>query len=416
MGELIRKTWPKIRIVIKDGKTFYQVDGRKKGTKGKREQCSTKAKAEQRAREIEEDFRMEGVAGLTLSAELRVEALKAETKLKPHGKTVMDAVNFYVSHLEAEETKKRSQTVHTLAAEWLKAKKAQQAKGILRERTVTDIGVTSRTLQNQWGTLRIAEMTREHFQKYLDSLEIKQQTFANIRSQFSQFFNWCIEKGYTSENPLKKIDFELPPRDVQILTVKEARRLMAKVESEFPHLTIYHAVCLFAGLRPTEAKLLKWEDIHLDERQITVLHQTSKVKETRNVQIEDTLLYWLNTFTETKTGFIVKQKGFRTATEKFRIALGYKLGDENKDGPTWVEDILRHSYASYWLPKYKHRGQLAEQMGNSIKTIKSHYKKVVKASDVDAFWNILPEEERLRREEEIAEVKRRHAPQDSKSS
>jgi integrase len=414
MGELIRKTWPKIRIVIKEGKTFYQVDGRKKGTKGKREQYSTRAKAEQRAREIEEDLRMEGVAGLTLSAELRVEALKAETKLKPHGKTVMDAVNFYVAHLESEEKKRQSQTVHALAAEWLRTKKAQEAKGTLRERTVIDIGVTSRTLQNQWGSLRIAEMTTEHFEKYLDGLEVKQQTYANIRSQFSQFFNWCISKGYTNENPLKKIEVTLPPRDVQILTVKEAQKLMQKAESGFPELTVYCAVCLFGGLRPTEAKLLKWQDIHLEEREITVLHQTSKVKETRNVHIEDTLFYWLKAHKGDKKGFIVKQKGFRTATEKFRIGLGYKIGKENEDGPTWVEDILRHSYASYWLPKYKNRGQLAEQMGNSIKTIKDHYKKVVKASDVDAFWSILPSEERERRAAEREEVKKRLMQQDSK--
>jgi integrase len=413
MGEVIRKTWPKIRLVVVKGDTFYQVDGRKKGTKGKREHFSTKAEAEERAREIEGDFRLEGIEGLALSAELRVEALKAETKLKPHGKTVMDAVNFYVAHLEAEKEKQNSATVHTLSEEWHKAKKAQLARGILRDRTVSDIRATAGVLQKQFGSLRIAEMTTEHFQKYLDSLEIKQQTFANIRSQFSQFFNWCIEKGYTSENPLKKIGFDKPKRDVQILTPKEARRLMAKVESEFTHLTIYHAVCLFAGLRPTEAKLLKWEDIHLDELQITVWQQTSKVKETRNVQIEDTLLYWLKTHTGTKSGFIVKQKGFRTATEKFRIALGYKIGKENKDGPTWVEDILRHSYASYWLPKYNHRGLLAEQMGNSIKTIKKHYKRIVKTSEVDAFWSILPQAEQERREAEKAEVQKRLTQQDS---
>lgn len=407
MGELIRKTWPKVRVILIDGKTFYQVDGRKKGTKGKREAFSTKAEAEERAREIEADFRMEGVEGLALSAELRVEALKAETKLKPHGKTVMDAVNFYVAHLAAEEKKKRSQTIHALAEEWHQAKKAQQAKGILRERTVTDIGVTVGTLQKQWGSLRIAEMTTEHFEKYLDGLEVKQQTYANIRSQFSQFFNWCISKNYTGENPLKKIEVELATRDVEILSVKEAKRLMEKCETKFPELMVYHAVCLFGGLRPTEAKLLKWEEIHMDERQITVLQQTSKVKETRNVQIEETLLHWLKSYNGKRSGFIVKQKGFRTATEKFRIALGYKIGNENKEGPKWVEDILRHSYASYWLPKYNHRGQLAEQMGNSLKMIKDHYKRVVKASEVDAFWNILPKQERIRREKQKAAVKKR---------
>lgn len=416
MSEVIRKTWPKIRVVVVKGDTFYQVDGRKKGTKGKRKHFSTKAEAEDRAREIEADFRLEGVEGLALSAELRVEALKADNKLRPHGKAIMDAVSFYVSHLEAEEKKKQSQTIHTLAEQWLQNKKSKLAKGELRARTVTDIGGTAKILQKQWGALRIAEMTTDHFAQYLDGKEVTLQTEDNIRSQFSQFFNWCIFKGYTHENPLKKIEVKLPTKDVQILTVAGAQALMKKTETNFPDLMVYHAVCLFGGLRPTEAKMLKWENIYLEEKQITVLRETSKVKETRNVQIEDTLMYWLKSYPGTKSGFIVKQKGFRTATEKFRAALGYKIGKQNKDGFKWPEDILRHSYASYWLPKYNHRGLLAEQMGNSLKMIKDHYKRVVKTSDVDAFWNILPEEERLRREAEITEVKRRHVPQDSKSS
>jgi integrase len=413
MGELIRKTWPKVRVVIIDGKNFYQVDARKKGTKGKRETFSTKAEAEDRAREIEADFRMEGIEGLSLTAELRVDALKAEAKLRPHGKSINDAVNFYLSHLEAEEKKRQSATIHALAEEWHQAKKTQLARGELRERTVIDIGVTAKLLQKQFGSLRIAEVTTEHFKKYLNVRQTSQQTSNNNRSQFSQFFNWCISEGYTSENPLKKIKPIKIPKDVQILTVDEARNLMRKLEAEFPHLMTYHAVCLFAGLRPTEAKMLKWEDIHHDERQITVLHHTSKVKETRNVRIEETLLAWLESYKGTKEGFIVKQKGFRTAMEKFRISLGYKIGDKNKDGPTWVEDILRHSYASYWLPRYSHRGQLAEQMGNSIKTIKEHYKKIVKASHVDAFWSIIPQAEEKRREVEKAQVKKRLMPQGS---
>jgi len=409
MGKLIRKTFPKIRLVIINGESLYQIDGRKQGTNGKREYRKSRKDAEKRAQEIESDFKLEGIEGLTLSADLRNEALKADAKLSKHGKTLADAVSHYLTFLEQEEKRKNSLTISTLADAWLAAK-SQKGNKILRQDTIAAISETSETLKNQWGKLRIAETSESLFQDYLDSLEVSQRRKYNVRSLLSQFFNWCISKKHTAENPLKDIEIEVLEKDVEILEVSQALKLMRKCESHFPDLTVYHAVCLFGGLRPTEAKLLKWENVHMSERQITVYADTSKTKETRNVKIEDTLFQWLQSFTGERKGFIVKQKGYRTALEKLRGSLGYRLKKHNSkdwlnpDGPCWIDDVLRHSYASYWLPKYNDRGHLAEQMGNSIKMIKDHYKKIVKASDVELFWNILPNEIQARDEKDFADI------------
>ena len=76
--------------------------------------------------------------------------------------------------------------------------------------------------------------------------------------------------------------------------------------------------------------------------------------------------------------------------EKLRIHLGYKVRGKNPDGAVWHCDICRHTMVSYWLQKYNERGHLAEQMGNSLKMIKKHYKQVVTNSDTEKFWSILP--------------------------
>jgi hypothetical protein len=92
MGKLIRKTFPKIRLAIINGESLYQIDGRKQGPNGKRKYRKSRKDAEKRAQEIESDFKLEGIEGLTLSADLRNEALKADAKLAKHGKTLADAV------------------------------------------------------------------------------------------------------------------------------------------------------------------------------------------------------------------------------------------------------------------------------------------------------------------------------------
>jgi integrase len=251
--------------------------------------------------------------------------------------------------------------------------------------------------------LRVVELNDKIFRNYLDGLKVSPRRIFNLRSLFSQFFNWCVKEGFASTNPLNKVEIEVPTKDVVIMTVKQAEEVMNTCEERFPELTIYFAVGLFAGLRPDEAKLLTWENIDMEEKEITVLSVTSKVKETRTVKIEDTLFKWLKYSKADRKGHIVRQKGFRTATEDVRIALGYRLRKQNKEGPRWVHDILRHSYASYWLPIHRDRGRLAEQMGTSIKMIKDFYKATVKASDAAAFWNIVPQESKDE-DEEIAQA------------
>ena len=386
----LKKSFPRIRIITDQaGKDFYQVDARRKGTNGKREAFSTKKEAVDRANEIKSDFDAQGTEGLAIGAEVRVMAIRAKNQLEPYGKSISDAADFYEAHLKKEKAKADSATIANLAAKWL-ASKTNFNNRVLRKNTVDDIRKTSKILEKQFGSLRILEITASAMQDYLDALGVGFRAKQNRRNLFSQFFNWCKRQGFTNENPLQNIQIIVPEKEVQIFSVAECMTLMKTCETSFPALVPYFAISLFAGLRPNECKLIKWEQIHIDELQITVLASTSKTRETRNVKIEPTLKHWLEHYTGKKQGFIVKQKSYRTQMEKLRVILGYKVRGKNPNGTIWHSDIVRHSYASYWLQKFNERGHLAEQMGNSIKMIKKHYKQVVKTSDTEKFWSILP--------------------------
>ena len=97
--ELVRTTWPKIRVVEIKGQKFFQVDARKTGTNGKQESFSDREEAQERAAAIAAEFAANGNEGLALPADLRFMALKGDEILKPYGKSILQACEFYRDYL-----------------------------------------------------------------------------------------------------------------------------------------------------------------------------------------------------------------------------------------------------------------------------------------------------------------------------
>lgn len=390
MAKLLRKTWPRVRSVTIGSSKFFRVDARRRGTLGKQETFKSKEKALDRASEIDKEFENNGSEGLALSGELRSAAITAEKLLKPFGKSVVEAAQFYVAHLESRITCDNSETVERVATEWHKAKEAGKSRK-LRADTLRGIAEARDLLIKNFGQRRILAVSTGDLRKYLDGLHVSHRRRFNLASLFSQFFNWSIAGGYTTANPAATIDIEVPTSDIEILSPSAALALMKKCRESYKDLAIYHAVSLFAGLRPNECRQLTWENIHLGETTITVLGKTSKTKETRNVHIEPTLLAWLEEYRPEKlAGSILPHRNFTKRTQALRAELGYSGSKEGEEGAGWPQDVLRHSYGSYWLAKYGNRAQLAENMGNSAEVIKKHYKKVVSKSAVSQYWMIVP--------------------------
>ncbi|OJU98326.1 MAG: hypothetical protein BGO12_02750 [Verrucomicrobia bacterium 61-8] len=377
------------------GKPLYQVDARKKGTNGKRESFIDLKKAEARAKELAQSIQAEGIEGMAVRPELRVMALQSEKRLAVFGKTIADATSFYIEHLEAERERQNSLTVELLVEKWLEAKINNPNKA-LRKTTARDIRQTGKLLKEILPAKRIAEVKRADIEEYL-KLKTGKRRKENLRNRFNQFFNWVVDNDHYKENPIKGIEIAVEKSEVKILPIADAEAIFQKLEedSKFTDLIPYFAVCCFGGLRPTEAELLTWEYISLPQRQITIRAADSKVKDSRNVEIEQTLLHWLSEWKGQKKGLILKPTNIQKRLKQFKSALGYKYKSLNPDGDkVWVPDIMRHSYASYSLALKRDYGHIAMQMGNSIEVIKKHYKFLVPPSEAQKYWNILPKHTR----------------------
>lgn len=394
---LVRKTWPKVREVIIKGQKFYQVDPRRQqnGSQigGKREHFPRKKDALLRADELAGETFVYGQTAMSFDPELRLMAIKGTAALEPFGKSIMDAVEHYRNFLALEQAKEQSQTVSTLVDLWQREKAFNNGGNPLRRDTIDDINETWRLLRRNFGHLKILEVSKKHFEDYLFSLKVGQQRRFNLRSRFSQFFNWCInDQEIPINNPLAKIKIIVPPKDTPILSPIEAENLMRICKKDFPTLLAYHAVSLFGGLRPSEAEFIQWQNINMNERQIHVKKSISKTINDRVFTMNDTLYSWLNYINKSNnsTGRILDTNYNRGNLEKFRIRLGYKLQKQNPYGKKWPEDVLRHSFATYWLRINSDRPRLAEIMGNSVKVIKKHYYAIINESDAIKYWQILP--------------------------
>lgn len=386
----IREEWPRIRKVLLRGQTRFQVDGRPhKERVFFRTESDALVQADVWARERTN----QGIEALEFPTTLRIQATEAARLLEPFGKTLLDAAEHYVAFLKEQLSKSTALSVQACLDEWLAAKRTEAGQNVIADRTIQELESRAKLFATAFGTELISRIDEAAVETFLNSLPVAQRTRLNIRTKLGQFFNYCRRRKWMDTNPAESVKVRVPSKDVVILSPEDAKRLLeAAAASESASVVVpFATVCLFAGLRPGEAEQLRWELIHFETGEIEVRGDTSKGRETRFVRMEETLMHWLESHRQNKGALV--GRNFRRQWEGARIAAGYAI--RGSVGKPWPEDVLRHSYGSYWLAQHGDRARLAELMGNSIEVIKKHYRKAIPKRESDAFWAIRPEAEPL---------------------
>ena len=212
----------------------------------------------------------------------------------------------------------------------------------------------------------------------------------------SGFFNYCVEREWIAQSPCVRIKIKLTETEVSILTVEQAAALMkaAAASIHAAEMVPYFALCLFAGLRPMEAQRLDWSRIRFEDGRIEILKDTSKTRRRRWAKIEANGLEWLRPYAK-PSGLVVRfsQKTWQREFNKIRIAAKLIPKQRSADARVWDQDIMRHSFASYWLAVNKNAPELAEIMGNTVPIIRKHYENTVLESVAGGYWTIHPSHE-----------------------
>jgi hypothetical protein len=147
----------------------------------------------------------------------------------------------------------------------------------------------------------------------------------------------------------------------------------------------YFALATFAGLRPainggelTRIASLEHSNriVDLKAGVIRITPELAKTKDVRQIMIQPCLHAWLTRYPIGRYPIIPSSASNLLAEVRRKFSLGH--------------DVLRHTFISMHVAKFRSMGDTALQAGNSEAIIKKHYLNLVTLAEADAFWKIVP--------------------------
>lgn len=244
---------------------------------------------------------------------------------------------------------------------------------------------------NSTPNIRVVDITPETIENYLGKRDVSGASKDNDRRAVSSFMSWCMDRKrrWIAVNPCSAVKVDkgekAPPA---ILTLEQCETLLRTADKfKRGKLAPYVAVCLFGGLRPSEAQRLTWQAVNLKDRELRLEGIQTKTGKPRVVAICDTLHAWL-TAHKNKPFY---QSNWRRDFDHIKAAIGFGKATAKKPHlKEWVPDLLRHTAISHYLRKTGSYGQSADQFGNTEAIIKIHYQGRVTSQDTKKFYALRP--------------------------
>ncbi len=382
-----RKGHPRYSWVViwyEGGKRRHSYHRKENGREGAKEAAAAKVR----------ELRHVAPSDAPVSLDERKALLRARDLEVP----LLVAVEAYAKSMLAQS---KSVTVKSLAQRRLAAagqeKLATTYEGYLR-RTLADIAAF-------YGDRNAAGLTTEDAAAWIYAGKgAAAATIRKRRAILSGMFEFGRRLGVLEVNPAQNVK---PPRAeiseaVCVLSPAEARDYLLAVATVAPSALALESICLFAGLRRSEAERLDWGDVKLDRGFIEVSAGISKTRNRRLVDIEPALEQILSQVpvpkvkTDRKTGLpkprLLRPVNARKLRDKALKAAGW-LGDKwgnavaQVGARPWPDNALRHSFVSYHLTLYGDVALTELQAGHDRKVLFKHYRELVTRGAAEEFWS-----------------------------
>lgn len=310
-----------------------------------------------------------------LSQRAMSEVIAARDKLAEYGKTLSDAVGFYVDHLE--RVRRCKITVAQLAEEVLDTKRRDGRSA----KYIDMLRLYFKRFRQDFGNRLIADTTIEELDKWLRDLPGSPKTRADYRANIGVLFSFAAQRRMIDFNP---IAFTEKPKLVdgppEIFKVDELRELLEAANRIHPDVVPMLAIGAFAGLRDAEIKRLDWHEVDLAQGHIEVKAAKAKSARRRIVPILPNLMAWLLPYNGMR-GPVVPE-GERSKID--RACEAAKLA-------RWPVNGLRHSFASYRVAAIDDAPRVASELGHTNPNmLYSTYRALVLPSEAERYWKIEP--------------------------
>lgn len=149
------------------------------------------------------------------------------------------------------------------------------------ERSTQELKLKIDRLRPEWGSRKALSITKQEIVRWLqEQMKSREWTVATMnrwQACFSLVFRVGIDNDKIAVNPASRIRRKSEDNQrVRYLTQDEEERIRAVLATRCPDYQHAFTVSLHTGLRASEQWNLKWADIDLDRKTLTVRKQKSK--------------------------------------------------------------------------------------------------------------------------------------------
>lgn len=237
----------------------------------------------------------------------------------------------------------------------------------------------TRYIKPAFGNKTLSEIDRPMVRALAETLlATKSRSYAKITlAPLSAVFNRAVEDGLLTNNPMLRI---LPKargdqkRNVRALTKDELRQLLTVGQETYPAFFPFVLLMAMTGLRIGEAVALRPQDVHLEQRYLSVVENfvdgyitTPKSRKPRRVDIGSVLVNVLRSYLPTLPA---------DAPRLFLSTRGKMIHPDNWRNRHWRQITaqaglprlnlkdLRHTFASLLIQQGAPLAYIKEQMGH----------------------------------------------------
>ena len=262
-----------------------------------------------------------------------------------------------------------------------------EGKCHLRSDSIRDIRYLGKRLiksNPELSKCNFSEFNVSECEKWLSQTFSTPSQFNKARTMLHGVFEFATRREWCDKNPVKLIERRrIIEKEISPLSFSQIKNLI-KTAKMPKHKECLPAIGLlmFAGVRPREVHPLTWKDIDLEENSITIHSLCSKTGGVRQVEICSSLKRLLAPFANGQKNERVCPKNWQKRWRDIRNDSGFKN--------VWVQDILRHTYASYHAKRFKDLPRLQLNMGHyDLSLLRSRYVNMRGISHTDArdFFN-----------------------------
>jgi len=372
------------RFKNRNGVFSFRVDGQLNGVRIRRNfKSQEEAAAEKSVLELKALQLASSLSAVTtcLAEDQVREAEAVFRRLAGGSRTLSFCVDYALTNHRTPENQKALDEAVTA---YLAVKTREHEQKLISASQLTTINRHMKALKIHFPGITVAELTAAKLTTYFQRANGCLKTYNNRRGLVSTFLKFAEQQEWLATNPIKKIPYyRIAHRrgSAKTLTAAQAQELMTYVEGfENGRLVPFFALCLFAGIRPClrtgEILRLLPGHVRLDTGVILIEPEVSKVREKRTVAIQPNLAAWLRAYPLAKNPIIMPN------LQKLRARIAKRFG--------LTHDVMRHTFISMHVAKFRSLGEAALQAGNSEAIIKKHYLDLKSVAEAKQFFGIRP--------------------------